>query len=262
MVDTRLDSRGNVRYRFYNDAAFANFRWPTVPELNAGLELEQVTLWDSFEIGAQASDTSDAIPIAAKSTVVRRAAANYGGSSTFWYPGYSEDNTNAAALVYTAFKNLHTPGYLVTSVDGEIGSSGQPAATLNFANGDYVTVMRVVTDEWTDQITGEEAFSYTRNFLKAGGFAPYTVASTAAPVLAVTPAGPQSGAVNTNAYVSATVNGRDWTRGVRWTSSAPNIATVSSTGVVRRRAVGTATITATLPGTTTAVTATTTVTTA
>lgn len=169
MVDTRLDSRGNIRYRFYNDAAFANLRWPLVSELNAGLELEQVTVWDNFEVGAQASDTSDAIPIAAKATVTRRAAANYGGTSTFWYPGYRADNTNAAALVYMAFKNLHTPGYIALSVDGEIGSSGQPASSLAFANGDYVSIMRVVTDEWTDQITGEEAFSYTRNFLKAGG---------------------------------------------------------------------------------------------
>lgn len=249
MVDTRLDSRGNVRYRFYNDAAFANFRWPLVAELNAGLELEQVTVWDNFEVGAQASDTSDAIPIAAKATVTRRAAANYGGTSSFWYPGYKLDNTNAAALVYTAFKNLHTPGYLALSVDGEIGSAGQPASDLSFAEGDYVSIMRVVTDEWTDQITGEEAFSYTRNFLKAGGFAPYTVASTTAPVLAVTLSA-ASGPVGENAYVSATVNGRDWTRGVRWTSSDPEVATVSSTGVVRRLTTGTATITATLPGAT------------
>ncbi|AWY05024.1 major tail protein [Microbacterium phage Platte] len=249
MVDERLDSRGNVRYRFYNDAAFANYRWPTVAELNAGLELEQVTVWDGFEVGAQASDTSDAIPIAAKATVTRRAAANYGGSSTFWYPGYRADNTNAAALVYTAFKNLHTPGFLALSVDGEIGSVGQPASDLTFANGDYVSIMRIVTDEWTDQITGEEAFSYTRNFLKAGGFAPYTVASTTAPVLDVT-ATAASGAVGANAYVSATVNGRDYTRGVRWTSSDPAVATVSSTGVVRRLSAGTATITGILPGTT------------
>lgn len=260
MVDTRLDSMGNVRYRFYADGAFANYRWPTVAEMNAGLELEQVTLWDNFEVGAQASETSDAVPIAAKAAVVRRAAANYGGSSSFWYPGYRDDITNAAALVYQAFKNLHTPGYLALSVDGEIGEPGQPSSTMDFANGDYVTIMKIVTDEWEDQITGEEAFSYTRNFLKAGGFAPYTVVSTAAPVLDVTLDGAASAAVGVNGYVTAKVNGRDWTRGVRWTSSAPNIATVSSTGVVKRLAAGTATITGLLPGTTAAVTDTVTVT--
>lgn len=254
MVDERLDSMGNVRFRFYSDAAFANYRWPTVAELNAGLELEQVTVWDNFEIGAQASDTSDAVPIAAKASVVRRAAANYGGTATFWYPGYRDDITNAAALVYMAFKNLHTPGFVALSVDGEIGEPGQPDADLTFAAGDYVSVMRIITDEWDDSITGEEAFTYTRNFLKAGGFAPYTVASTAAPVLAVTLDGAASGAVGENAYVSATVNGRDWTRGVRWTSSDPDVATVSSTGVVKRLAAGTATITGILPGANPAIT--------
>jgi len=259
MVDTRLKSMGNVRYRFYPDGAFANFRWPTVAEMNAGLELEQVTLWDNFEVGAQASETSDAVPIGAKANVVRRGAANYGGQSSFWYPGYRDDMTNAAALVYLAFKNLHTPGFLALSVDGEIGASGQPASNMTFANGDYVTIMKIVTDEWDDSITGEDAFYYTRNFLKAGGFAPYTVVSTAAPVVAVEVA-TASGAVASKTFVSAKINGRDWTRGVRWTTSAPNIATVSATSVVTRKAIGTATITATVPGTNPAVTGTGTVT--
>lgn len=255
MVDIRLKSMGNVRFRFYPDSAFVNFRWPTVAEMNAGIELEQVTLWDNFEIGAQASETSDAVPIGAKASVVRRGAANYGGSASFWYPGYRSDTTNAAALVYLAFKKLNTPGYLALSVDGEIGEAGQPNANMTFANGDYVTIMKIVTDEWDDSITGEDAFYYTRNFLKSGGFAPYTVVSTAAPVVAATVA-TASGAAASKTFVSATVNGRDWTRGVRWTSSAPNIATVSSTGVVNRVATGTATITATLPGTNPAVTGT------
>lgn len=260
MVDTRLKSMGNVRYRFYVDGAFANYRWPTVAEMNAGLELEQVTLWENFEVGAQSSETSDAVPIGAKASVVRRGAANYGGSSSFWYPGYRSDMTNAAALVYLAMKNLNTPGFLALSVDGEIGRSGGPASNMTFASGDYVTIMKIVTDEWDDSITGEDAFYYTRTFLKAGGFAPYTVVGTAAPTVTVTVAAPTSGAIGTLGFASATVNGRDWTRGVRWTSSAPNIATVSSTGVIKRIAAGTATITATLPGTTTAVTGTGTVT--
>lgn len=259
MVDERLNSMGNVRFRLYNSTAFANMYWPTVAELNAGQELEQVTLWDNFEVGAQTSETSDAVPIGAKASVVRRGGANYGGTASFWYPGYRADLTNAAALVYAGLKALNVPGYLALSVDGEIGASGQPASNMAFANGDYVSIMRVITDEWDDSITGEDAFYYTRNFLKAGGFAPYTVASTTVPVLAVTPA-TQTGTVVTPGFVTATVNGRDWTRGVRWTSSAPAIATVSATGVVTRKAAGTATITATLPRTTTAITATATIT--
>lgn len=246
MVDTRLKSMGNVRFRLYPNTAFANISWPTVTELNAGQELEQVTLWDNFEVGAQASETSDAVPIGAKANVVRRGGANYGGTASFWYPGYRADLTNAAALVYLALKELHTPGYLALSVDGEIGEAGQPASNMTFANGDYVSVMKIVTDEWTDMITGEDAFYYTRNFLKAGGFAPYTVASTAAPVLDVTSSA-ATGASGAKLFVTGLVNGRDWTRGVMWSSSAPNIATVSATGVVTLKAAGSVTITGTLP---------------
>lgn len=238
---------GNVRFRFYAAGSFSNLRWPTVAELNAGQELEQVTLWDSFEVGAQASDTADAVPIGAKANVVRRAAANYGGSASFWYPGYRDDLTNAAALVYQALKEIHTEGFVALSVDGEIGEPGQPDSDFSFADGDYVTVLKVVTDEWDDMITGEDPFYYTRNFLKAGGFAPYTVASSAAPVLVVT-SDAATGAAGDLLFVTGEVNGRDWTRGVQWSSSDPAVATVSATGVVTLLATGTATITGTLPG--------------
>lgn len=247
MVDTRLKSMGNVRFRWYADGSFANLRWPTVAELNAGQELEQVTLWDNFDVGIQASDTSDAVPIAAKANVVRRAGANYGGNASFWYPGFRADITNAAALVYSALKEIHTPGYVVTSVDGEIGEPGQPAADFTFANGDYLTLLKVITDEWDDSIVGEDPFFYTRNFLKAGGLASYTVASTTAPVIALTGTG-LTGAPGTLGFASATVNGRDYTRGMNYVSSAPAIATVSATGVIKKIAAGTASITATLPG--------------
>lgn len=243
MANERLNSMGNVRFRLYADGAFANLRWPTEAELNTGQELEQVTLWDSFSVGTQASDTSDAVPIAAKANVVRRGGANYGGNASFWYPGFRDDLTNAAALVYLALKELHTPGFISLSVDGEIGDPGQPPADMSFEAGDLVTIMKVVTDEWTDAITGEEAFYYTRNFLKAGGFAPYTVVSETAPVVTATlDTAPATGTLG---FVSATVNGREYTRGVRWTTSDAAVATVSNTGVVRAVGTGTATITAT-----------------
>lgn len=252
-MDTRLQSKGNVRFRFYADGSFANPRWPTATEMNAGQELEAVTLWDSFDVGVQASETSDAAPIKAKSNAARRAGANYGGTASFWYPGYRADLTNAAALVYAALKELNTNGFVVISVDGEIGEAGQPDADFSFDDGDYATIMRVFTDEWTDMITGEDPFYFTRNFVKSGLLAHYTVVSTAAPVLDVTGTG-LTGAAGGLGFVSATVNTREYTRGVIWSSSNPNVASVSPTGVVRRVATGSATITATLPGTTSSTT--------
>lgn len=250
MTDTRLKSKGNVRFRWYADGSFANYRYPTVAELNAGLELEAITLWDNFEIGAQASETSDVVPIKAKAAVSRRGAANYGGSASFWYPGVKSDLDNAAALAYAAFKEINTPGFVVTSVDGEIGEAGQPASDMSFAAGDYISVFKTITDEWDDMITGEDAFYYTRQFLKYGGLSVYSVAGTGAPVISATPA-TMAGTAGGIDFITTTLNGRDWTRGVTYSSSDETVATVSATGVVKFIATGSATITATLPGATT-----------
>jgi len=247
-MDERLPSKGNIRFRYYPLNGFANPAWPTVAELNAGQELEAVTLWESFEVGAQASDTSDTASIKAKTAVARRAAANYGGSAAFWYPGDHTDMQNLASLVLAIMKVVNQPGYLAVSVDGEIGEPGQPDIDFTFADGDLVSIFRIITDEWDDMITGEEAFYYTRNFLKNGFMRTYTVASASAPVLVATEtsATVASGAL---ASIAATINGRDWTRGCNFRSSDPDVLTVSPSGIVRGVSAGTADVTIEVPGT-------------
>lgn len=246
MTDVRLGSKGNVRFRFHAEGSFANPYWPTADEMNAGQELEGVTLWDNFEVGAQASETSDAANIKAKSAAARRGAAAFGGSATFQYPGDSTNLNNLATLVYMIMKEVNRPGYLSVSVDGEIGDPGQPPADFSYEGGDYVSIYKIMTDEWEDAITGEDAFNYTRNFIKNGMMRTYTVVSDAAPVLTLVPTG-ATGAAGTIGSIKALVNGRDWTRGVRWTSADLAVAPVSPSGVVSLLAPGTATITASLP---------------
>lgn len=246
MVDQKLESKGNVRLRWYPEGAFANEYWPTVAELNAGQELEQVVAWDGFENLVQSSDDTTRTSIGSKATQTRRGAPNYGGSLSFWYPSYKNDLANAAALVYQALKDLNIPGYLVWSVDGEIGEAGQPDDDLTFANGDLLSVIKVITDGWEDAITGEEDFSYARTFLRGGMLAIYTVASTALPVIAVT-IDDAALAVGDLAFITVTVNGREWTRGALLQSADAEIATVSKNGVVTGVAAGTVDITATLP---------------
>jgi uncharacterized protein YjdB len=54
--------------------------------------------------------------------------------------------------------------------------------------------------------------------------------------------------VDESSRLSATVGGRAYTNGVKWSSSDPTKATVSSAGVVTGVAAGSATITATFEG--------------
>lgn len=247
-MDERLPSKGNIRFRYYPLNAFANPAWPTESEMNAGQELESITLWESFEIGAQASETSDTASIKAKTAVARRAAANYGGTTAFWYPGDHTDMSNLASLVLAIMKQVNQPGFLAVSIDGEIGEPGQPDADFTFATGDLVSIFRIITDEWDDMITGEEAFYYTRTFLKNGFMRTYTVVSDAAPVLVATETSATVTAGDLE-FISATVNGRDWTRGCRFRTADPDTATVSPSGVVRGVATGTVDISVELPGT-------------
>ena len=61
--------------------------------------------------------------------------------------------------------------------------------------------------------------------------------------------GTLTGAAAGLGFVSATVNGRDDTRGVNWSTSDPTVATVSKNGVVKYIGAGTAELIATLPNT-------------
>lgn len=262
MTDQTYNSDGNVRLRVYPANGFANYKWPTVAELNAGLRLEDAVPWENFDFGVQASDTSSAPPLSAKSTVDTRSTANYGGNISFWYPGYYDDNANQLSQVYDFFNPTDYSRpicYVVMSVDGEIGESGQPADTMAFANGDLLSVFKVQADAWDDMTEGDDPFYYTLNFLRNGGLAHYTVASTAAPVLAASAT--LAGTAGGTGKIVVTVNGRPYNGGVNYSTSAAAEATVSDFGIVSYIGASTTpTITTTLPGTTVATTATTTVT--
>ena len=253
MVDVRLPASGAIRLRWYPAGAFVNYRSPTVAELNAGSNIAEAVSWNDFDFGVQASNTNDDPAITNKSNVQTRGASQFGGSLSFYYPKVFGDTTNIYATTYELLKTPGTVGYIVTSIDGDLSTNNTPlytnGAIQNFADGgyaDYVSVYKVQTGGYTESIVGEDAFRYTISMLSQGEVAPYTVAKTATLTIAVTPA-TSSGSIATNKYVqlSATVNGRRAGRSLTWTSSAPNIATVSSSGVVTRVAVGSATITAT-----------------
>lgn len=257
MTDTKLASNGNIRIWFGNTSSMANPLSPTAPEINAMLDISDAVSWNDFDFGTQASNSIDDPAITAKSAVSDRGAAQYGGSLSFYYPKDEADTSNKFKLVYDALRIPGTQGYIIMRIDGKellttTSTAAQPGTQAQ-AN-DLVNVYKVESAGWTDSITGEEAFRYTISFVSKGQIAPYAVvrASASAPAVAITPLTLALTSSSPIGVLNATVNTRNYTRGVKWASSNTAVATVSANGIVTRVANGTANITATYTATGTA----------
>lgn len=247
MVDTRYPISGSIRALWLPLNGMANWKAPTKPELDAALDVSDAISWNDKDFGVQASNTSSDPAITAKGNVSNRGAAQYGGSLSFYYPGAFGDNSNLYSLVWDQLRLPGTAGYLVVRVDGlelgvPTGTAAQPGT--DFAAGDLVNVFRVETAGYAEQITGEEAFRYTISFLPKGQVETLAVVRASATPAVPVVTGAATTTVDGKVVLDATLVGRKYTRGLRWVSQTPEIATVSANAVVTPLTVGTATIVA------------------
>lgn len=240
---TPLSSNPNLTVFWYPSNGFANYNTPTVTELNAGINLAKATAWNNFSFKVNSSNTTNDPSLADTANVVDRGTIQYGGAMSFYYPGAGTLSTDSYQVVYNALSQPRTLGYIAMRVDGS------KPTTQAFASGDIVGIFLVETDAQTNVITGESAFMYTVNFLSQGVATVKTVASAGAATVVVSPTtATLTAASSQKTRLSATVNGREWTNGVAWTSADPTKASVSRAGVVTAIAAGSVVITATFQG--------------
>jgi hypothetical protein len=234
---TKLPANGNITVLWAAPGSFANWKSPTATELNDALNLSSAISWNDWSFGMSASNTQNDPSLADVGNRTDRGASQYGGSISFYYPGAFDDNTSDYSLAFDAISVPRTKGFIVVRIDG-----AKPT-TQAFAAGDLVSVFEVMTDGQANMITGEEAFRYTVTMLQQGSLAVYTVVRSTT----VTVVTPSTLTIAPAAYsrLSATVNAREYTNGVVWSSSDTTKATVSNAGVVAGIASGAATITAT-----------------
>jgi len=240
MTDVKVPSSGNIRVWWGATSAFADYKNPTAAEINACLDISDAVSWNDFDFNLEASNQLEDPAITSVGKIVDRGYTNWGGSISFYYPKSFDDATSKYSTVYDMLDAPRTSGYLVVRIDGE-----ESAATA--AAGDFVHVLKVMTDGYAESITGEEAFRYTVTFLPQGDFAVRTVvegASAAAVVVTPDTLSTSAGDVD---ELAVTWGGRVYTNGVTYSSSDNTKATVSSAGVVTSVATGSATITATAP---------------
>lgn len=258
MVDTRYPVSGSIRAWWTPLNGFANPKAPTATELAASLDISDAISWNDKDFGAQTSNTVSDPAITAKGNTQNRGAAQYGGSFSFYYPGAFNDNSNLYSLVYDALRLPGTGGYITVRVDGleRAATAGTPAGpgTLPEA-GDLVSVYRVETSGYAESITGEEAFRYTVSFMPKGEMKVMAVVRASAVGVAPLVSGPSAVAQGERIILDATLVGRKYTRGLRWTTSDPSVATVSRNAVVTGVGTGNADIIAIDPATGTASTA-------
>ena len=240
MTDIKVPASGNIRVWFALTNAFADYKNPTAAEINASLDLSDAVSWNDFDFNLEASNQLEDPAITSVGKIVDRGYTNWGGSISFYYPKTFDDSTSKYSAVYDMLDAPRTSGYLVVRIDGE-----ESAATA--AAGDFVHVLKVMTDGYAESITGEEAFRYTVTFLPQGDFAVRTVVEGASAAAVVVSPATLATSAGDHDELAVTWGGRTYTNGVTYTTSDSTKATVSSAGVVTSVATGSATITATAP---------------
>ena len=185
----------------------------------------------------EASNQLEDPAITALGKTFDRGYANWGGAISFYYPKVFGDAGSKYSLVYDTLDAPRTSGYVVMRCDGT-------EASAVAADGQYVHVLKVMTDGYAESVAGEEAFRYTITMLPQGTYAARTCVGGGTPV--VTPA-TLSSAAGDHDQLAVTWGGRVYTNGVSYTSSDTTKATVSTGGVVTSVATGSAVITATSP---------------
>jgi len=237
MTDVKVTSSGNIRVWWGTTSAFADYKNPTAAEINACLDISDAVSWNDFDFNLEASNQLEDPAITASGKTFDRGFANWGGSISFYYPNSFDDASSKYSQVYDTLDSPRTSGYVVMRADGAESSTSA-------ANGDFVHVLKVMTDGYAESVTGEEAFRYTVTMLAQGDYAVRTVVGGGTPV--VTPATLAS-SVGDHDQLAVTWGGRVYTNGVTYTTSDATKATVSTGGVVTSVAAGSATITATSP---------------
>ncbi len=256
-MDVRFPISGNIRLWFVAENGLANPAAPTEAEILAGLDISDAVSWNDKDLGVQASGTVEDPAITAKGRVQDRGTAAYGGGLSFYYPADRSDTSSIYVQVENLLGKPGIRGYIIERVDGvelttTTGDASHPGTRAKA--GDFVTVYKVETAGFAQAITGEEAFRYTVSFLTKGFVKTYAIVRASATAVAPTITGAATGQVGKAKVLTGTLVGREYTRGLKWRTSTPNLVSVRA-GVVIGRAAGAASITAVDPATGTSSTA-------
>jgi hypothetical protein len=228
---------------------------PTAAEINNSQELTCAISFEGWSFGASASNQISDPALCDVGNVQTRGYAQFGGQISFFYPNDYTDLTNEYANVFAALMDPHELGYIIIRVDGQKTTSGVADAAKPAVTNDIVSIYKVISDGWTNEVTAENSYRYTINFRPQGVVYVNAVVG-AASVSTPAPVGATAYTIGGKTPLTASINGRTlysdtgvyvgtpgW---LTWTSDDP-AASVDSNGVVTGVSGGSADIVATDP---------------
>lgn len=220
--------------------SIANLEQPKVSEISNLLPISEAVRWDGFDFGAQEAEEIDDRSLADEAGATLAGFLQFGGAVPFYWPKVI-DTSSILRRTYNVLKTLRQELVIVERVGFK--SVGDPIAP-----GDNVNTYRVMNDSFNPDTEGDGGYAYLIGFLSRGDTFPWTIVpdTTPAPVaivggaaVSLTPGGV--------ALRGATYLGNNIARRATWVSSNPAVATVEA-GIIVARSVGTASITASFPG--------------
>ena len=238
-MPTRQVSNGNVTVWWVT--SIANPAAPTAAEINAGLNLSEAIAWNNFELGSSGSDDVDDRAITDVGNAISRGFPDFSATLDFFREANAADSASIYQQAFELFKESGILGYLVVRY-------GQAAPDTVAVAGQIVSDYYFVTDYVADDTEGDDSVKFEVSFLPQGTLNEHVVIKTATPVVA-TPA-TVTLAAGALASITALVGGKNMSAAVDYSSSDTTKATVSSTGLIKAIATGSATITVSSAGAT------------
>lgn len=246
MVDKKAVSNERTAVWWLPANGLANPEAPTVAELTAALRISKGIAFEGYDFAVSDSEQNDDRGLEDPATAQSRGFAQFGGSMSFFWPHDLDDTTSDFAANFAAFQTVWTVGYVVTRV-------AEKRADEPVTAGDFVSIYRVMSDAFTPDTEGGDAYKFSINFLAQGDL--YTFAIVRGPSLTAVTVAASTTTIADGEYGTAvaTLLGNNITQGAEWSSSDSSILTVTQNGVYFKTgdATGSATITASHPSGTT-----------
>lgn len=174
--------------------------------------------FNDWDFGTQASDVNNEPSLADASSYEEFGQTNYGGGISMYYPNAYDDNSNLHSVIYDLTDIPGTMNDIAIRIDGE------KSISTPVANGDFVSVYRAEVGGEDNPFTPGESKRRTVSYIDKGEFSHYTIVGPHTITAIPAPVDPWD--AGRKARLRASVQGRDYTNALSFTSSDADVVDI------------------------------------